>query len=317
MKINLLVLSQSLKEVKMPITQVIGLFTSLGYNVEHVNLLDYDFSLYSLQNLTKENLVVLAPFGEEECLEKIRAVFDDSYSGDYCQIFGGYVVGNLAKFGVVFDNRIGDFSSNEFRESLSEHIKPNGLVVFKLFTLNEDEVIGIAKGLGAAFGAEVAYSCLDGDMTLSFVSKNGNVSAIDAQSYAQFGDMIYCEDILSLDEALQEILGLVKMGVKVYDNTASGVVGEVLGANPIAGISVSFDAVLPEFGLLQAMLEAENLGLLLHVKDSTCGLELDFYNLTNAKREVFEVKNSGKIDKNVLKNYIFHNFLKKLRKNAW
>ena len=321
MKINLIVLTPNLNYVEMPITNVIGLFTSLGYQFNGVNLLDYDFYDDAMESLVGNFFIVVAPFDNEGCLEKIRKTFDKVYTPPYQQFCYGYFIGNATKFGIILDKSlIQDFNTDIAYRQLSKLIEFTKTFNLKLFSLNPNEIIPVAERLSDDYQCDFAYFFKEGDMLLSFTEKSkdsGTALSLEQQVYRTFGNFIYNDKLMNIPDTLAEIMEVQKKKVVIVDNTTGKVFVPILQNYHLNNICFDNGIFSPKMDKFLSNLEKKSIDLCLIITEGNDGFNFTFYSLTNCKTEFFAYKSIQKSSKNTLLNFILYNILQKIHKNTW
>lgn len=318
---NLIVITQDYDNIKMPITFVIGLFSSVGFRITRTLLLSQDFLPGELFALLDSNTIILTSFDHEASLQNIRTILDSFVGGSYDYLKFGYFTGNQNKKCFIINDEITNMKNCIDFSMLRSKVGGAPILNIKVYTESQNQVLEGIKSLldPAQFDMSYFYDC--GDMWLTFESKSRDPCLIDSFSqslYRLLGDRIYNDEPLTLADSVREFLDIHNQYVVVQDNTTAKVIAEYLLDNAGLNRRIILEDDLPsDFGAVQAHLTAKNYCLAVSIYDNNAGQTLSYINEVNCKNEFFEYKNIQKSDKRHLIHYFLYNILHKIRKNTW
>lgn len=207
-------------ETKMPTNLVRGFFATLGYQINHINILDSDFLEQDLIELIEDKSVIITPFCDEECLQKIKNVLCEQICPEiYQKCEFGYMATNAEKTCFIINRELDE---NIYPALLKESMNARSVVQqganYKLFGYDLENVVKIAQGISNIFGTNFAYNYDCGDMLLHFDDDNSqNQKNVEQALYNSFGDRIYVDDNISLLSALTDIMAVQKRRLLILD----------------------------------------------------------------------------------------------------
>lgn len=322
MEIQLFAINKDLNKVIMPITAVIGLFTSVGYRVGNATLLASAFDERAFAQNLPPNSILLTDFDDEDCLKRIRRTLDNALNAPkYRECGCGYYLSNNGK-------RCYIINAQRFVDNAAirdEIIAISDLPQFfnvKLFTSNLSSVLKIVEVLPDFDFFDFSYFYQDGDMLLTFAypyADNNIISKFKLNLYQAFGDCIYNDLPVSILDSLCEILSVRNQQILIIDNSRQNFIGDFAHKllDSSHNISLAFDTTFRRENDKIKYLSKHNLSFACCIGESDFGLEIEYFDDFNCKKDYFDFKSIQKSDKNYFFQYFLYNILHKIKKSTW
>ena len=319
MQVKLIAICNDFDNIKMPITPVIGLFSSVGCVIDSVCFLDADFATIDLRNNIKGNVVLLAPFDNEQCLIKIKSVLD-KFQCNYQSLSYGYCLDTGSQKIMLLDSDY-DYSKINTHQ-LNNIFGGYSYFSIKLFTDNQDKILQAINTLPDFSQFELAKFYDSGDMLLVFVSKLNNkesMAKFKQQIYFTFGDYIYNDESTKLVDTLFEVLSIYNKKVVFLDNTKEKRVQSIF--TEFGAFSQNFLVADKHSGNslaeISKFLNKNNGYIGVILEEGNGGIVLSIITEYKCKSEQIDFKSLQKRGKKYLFHYFLYQILQKIRKNSW
>lgn len=302
----------------MPQDFNLGIFATMGYQINNIMLLSRDFLEQDLMEILGDKSFILAPFDDENCLQKIKSVISYSISPEKYQRYEfGYFAENQDKFCYIINKNLGDIENAIYRAKNTQFASNSRH--YKLFCDNLSEIVGKVKGIANVFGINFAYYYDCGDILLHFDS-NSNENLLQAEQvlYQTFGENIYIDKNISLASALQEILTVQNKRLLILDYANYDFLQDGLRECVKCGL-VQF-LIKKEFKNLDKARQyilGKKFDVLLVISAVGDMTNLAFINENESKNVQISYKNLQKYgEKGLFYNFLY-TIIKKFKKNTW
>jgi len=221
-KTSFIVICDDLDNVKMPITQVVGFFATLGYQIDNINIIYRPVIKNCIYSILSDKCIILTPFDDEECLKCIKSAVDRIIAPrEYQYHKFGYIAKGEDKICYIINQQLGNNIANLLKDSTSLFLdSTKKFLNIKAFSFECGEIISIANSIADNFHTNFSYDINNGDILLHFDSSVfANLEQVERNVYLALGDYIYIDRLISLPDALVELLTVQRKKLAILDKT--------------------------------------------------------------------------------------------------
>lgn len=318
---SFIIICEKLENAQMPNSLTLGFFATLGYQINHISVLNRDFLEQDLVQILTDKNIIITPFDAEDCLQKIKLAVQNTLDlNSYQKRDFGYIAEDEGKVCFVINRGLGeDIYPALSCEALNGRIAVNNGKNYKLFGFDLAEIIEKAKGIANVFGANFSYNYDCGDILLHYDSATSeNLEQVEQVLYQTFANRIYVEENLTLLNTLRELLSVQRRRLLILDYADCDFLKSGL-CDCIKNGQIEF-LERKEFKNLdkaRKYLTDKNFDVLLIISKNANGLDLAFINENESQNLQIPFKNLQKYGTKGLFYHILYKILEKFKKNTW